>query len=96
MPKIVSFAELVALPVGTIYSDFRPNIVEGLYRRGEVLLDKGRPIDFYTLDLLASCDGEMLYSPANSESRLGWFDFDAQFVVYDDEDRSAIAWELDR
>lgn len=68
MPKVVTLAELCAEPNGAIFSTFDPNIVAGLYRRGETLRHDQTPdslahwggefADFFYHTLLAEVDSD--------------------------------------
>lgn len=89
--KIVDFNTFCSLPNGTVFSYWRPSITLGLYRRGEVIGGNGDPIDFFESSLIAeSYNGE---PPVVDlvESRWGTFEYDQQFVVYDQADITVIA-----
>jgi len=89
--KIVGFDEFCRLPVGTVFSYWKPCIVAGLYRRGEVISRDGGPQDFFEASLIAcSYNGD---APAVDliESRWGMFDYDQQFLVYEAAEIEVIA-----
>lgn len=87
--KTVTARELAEMPEGVIYTYFSPMIAEGLYRKGETLRrDDGSALDFYQSSLLPSCDfcsdPVPLMQVAEYEARWGMYDWDAQFLVYED------------
>ena len=85
--KIVSFYELVALPVGTIYSYYEPAICTGLYRKGEnIIHPDGNAHDFYEGTLIAQCINGEHPAVDDVECRWGWYDYDQQYAVYESED----------
>lgn len=90
--KIVSFDEFVKLPVGTIYSDYEPYAVMGLFRRLDIIRDDDdRPIDYFYSPLLAQSDNCEEPTIDHTPFRWGTFDYDAQFVVYEEADRKQLA-----
>lgn len=89
--QIVGFGEFCKLPVGTVFSYWEPCIARGLYRRGEVIEFDGGPKDFFEASLTAE-----LYNGEDPivdliEARWGLFDYDMQFLVYEQADIDVIA-----
>jgi hypothetical protein len=90
--RIVSYDEFMALPVGTIYSHFRPCIVEGLFRKGYMLTheETGKPYDFTYIDLLGDVDNdtdEYTTRPPGDCGRDGFYGYDdRKLLVYEKSD----------
>jgi len=85
--KIVNFDEFALMPEGTVYSDYRPVVCEGLYRKGKTIFrDATEPIDFFLSSFIADCwNGEHPDSNGD-ESRWGLFEWEASFVIYEKDD----------
>lgn len=94
--KIVGLQELGALPEGTIYSDYEPAIVEGLYRFHSPIRHEagGKVNDFFYTNLIAIVDLQQRHEQpetaglclADALTRWGLFEDDAQFLVYEAAD----------
>ena len=96
--KVVNRKEFLAMPAGTLYTEFEPCCVNGLAIKHDTL-DNGD--DWFYTELIASsaaCDGlvemndgkELLYS-SNWQGRDGAFDQDQLFIVYSPADIQAFA-----
>lgn len=46
MMKILTWAEMMTMPPGTIYQDYKPRIVGPVMILGEVMLTNGKPVDY--------------------------------------------------
>lgn len=84
--KFVRYQEFLLLPPGTVYSNFNPCVVEGLYRKGYTLIGyKGAPCDFMYVDLLGDVEPEGAASytarPPGDWGRDGLYDFDGNRVL---------------
>jgi hypothetical protein len=87
--KLVTWAEFLNLPVGTIYSNYEPRIVTGLYRKGQTLRRSGddEPIDFYYVDLLGDVDDDGDLCGPGDWGRDGMYGYDGRLLmVYEAED----------
>lgn len=86
--KIISRAELMEMPSGTLYCRYTPDTAFGLYQKGETLRrDDDSSVDWYYSSLLPEFDlhrHRMVFDA--SECRDGFFDHDARYVVYEPED----------
>lgn len=56
--RIVSRAQLMELPAGTVYSYYEPHVFHGLEVKDETCVHEGKPIDWFTVSLLASFDAD--------------------------------------
>lgn len=98
--KVVDLQELCELPIGVIFSSYEPCIVSGLFKREEVIWPKaGGCPDFFFQRLLADPKPETAHATDDkviefhdlaSGERWGNFDATELFVVYDDEDITAM------
>jgi hypothetical protein len=84
--KIVGFKEFCALPVGAIFSYYEPDICEGLYRKGETILLKGEPIDYFQAYLVPECWNGEAPTVDEIESRWGLYEEDQQYAVFEPAD----------
>lgn len=85
--KIVSLPEFLALPAGTIYSDYEPTMCTGLNRKGNTIQNPGEePIDFFYASLVAECLNEGYPTVDAIESRWGEYDHRALFAIYEPAD----------
>ena len=92
MPRIISFDELVAMPKGTLYWEYEPEIFTGMSVFVRPITHEGNqgPSDFWLISLVPwkafdrVRSGELLF--ADSIERWGAFDFDQLFCVLDDDD----------
>ncbi len=93
--KVLSLDEFANCPYGTIFSEYKPCIVEGLYSLLQIINHDGC-IDFYYRDLLPNCSlaangQDDLDNPQKLEigtsGRWGKFDKLAKFIVFDDADK---------
>ena len=93
--RYVKLRELAAMPPGTVFSRWEPEIVTGLYQLTEPCAD----LDFFYTDLLTSppCmaagevrpetpEGYPLMRPADATGRWGIFDENEEFVIYEPAD----------
>lgn len=87
MPRIVAWDEFCSLPDGTVFSEYTPHIVRGLFVRHEVInsIDDGLPSDFIFTEIGADSNapGEEFW--VCSVQRDGCYDY-RDFLVYDAED----------
>jgi hypothetical protein len=89
--QIVGFEEFCGLPEGTVFSYWEPCLTSGLYRRGKVISFDGEPQDFYEASLKAESYNGEFPDVDLTESRWGLYEYDQQFVVYDQDDIQVIA-----
>jgi len=93
--KVVNRKEFLAMPAGTLYTEYEPCVATGLAIKHNTI-DNGGSGDWFYTSLIASsesCEGlselydgkEVLYS-SNWEGRDGEFNQDQQFIVYSPED----------
>jgi hypothetical protein len=101
--NIINFKEFAAMPEGTIYSYFKPAIVDGLCRKGENIISEGEVIDYFTTSLIA--DVQVEEPPKNKGDewnienglcgRWALYEYDQQYLIYEAEDIKAITFLLD-
>jgi len=88
MPRIVTWTEFTALPIGTIYWEYEPEIY---YNPGVVAewIDRGEGIvDFFSWAItpwFAYPERELAFGDA--PGRWGAYNYDQLFCVLDDDDR---------
>ncbi len=79
--KVLNFTEFAALPPGTIYSYWEPNIATGLWRKEETIFHDGEPRDYFKQSLIPDDELEI-----GGTQRWGEFHFVQQYAVYEEED----------
>lgn len=97
--KIINRKQFLKAPEGTIYSEFKPCIIDGLYIKNESLDN-----DWYYQDLISSIDcndsgeyADKLFKSKNNpeyelrqdynvSQRDGLFDEEQLFLIYDKDD----------
>lgn len=93
--KYVKLRELAAMPPGTVFSTWKPEIAEGLFQ----LVEHCSDVDFFYTDLLMqplcmrageerpqTAEGYPHMRPADASGRWGIFDEREEFVVYEPAD----------
>ena len=89
--KILNFEEFIKMPEGTIFSEYEPCIVGGLWRKGENLPEHDGIIsDFWKTPILAECCNGNHPEVTDCQERWATYDYDEQFAVYEDEDLNAM------
>ena len=96
--KLVTLAEFIAMPNGTVYQEFSPNILGPL----SIKLAECNEADFFAATLTAETRThpdwgmqEIIAAPGGS-GRWGAFDEEAMFLIYEAADRERLAaWLID-
>lgn len=93
--RIVTLQEMFDLPDGTIFSYYEPEIAQGLFRKGETILDSEDqcPIDFMEARIIADPPtigtpgyGKCELEVSPMEGRWALYDDTAQFAIYEPDD----------
>lgn len=105
--KIVTHTEMLALPIGTVFSFFgerdggpQGELLGSLYVKGETIRrnEDGKPFDFFILNMLPqtalSGDVDPKLSHLAVSQREGTFDETRQFMVWSEDARSRLASAL--
>lgn len=90
--RIVTWDEFVKLPNGTVFSYWVPSCPEGLYVRGDTIMDYDtlEVRDFYKFSLIGDYFDEGGGHLDFDYSRDGMYDYEQQFLVYDAADVATI------
>ena len=104
--KIVARKEFLELPEGTVYSRYKPHVIEELFIKGDAFFAENN--DFSAVSLIGNieCNSTGEYFEileSNKEFRYeyecgcrdGMFDESQQFVIYDKEDVRALISALE-
>lgn len=54
--RIVNKKEFLALPAGTLYSEYDPQVIDGLFIKGETIFHGGIPRDYVYESLIGNVD----------------------------------------
>ena len=86
--KLLSFSEFCQLPNGVVYQEYRPDYLDELRCRQDVIRKDGVPIDFRYNEMLPQIEFNEDNVVKDIEfrediSRWGLFRHDSQFLVYD-------------
>lgn len=96
--KVCTFGQFAALPSGTIFSYWTPQVADGLYWKGETLYqddEKTDPFDYYEMELFPTPkahwekrylgeEGDPVF--ALTECRWALYEFDRLYAVYEKDD----------
>lgn len=97
--RLVSRDTLLTMPSGTVYSDYNDGVIDGLYKKGDTIInDDNQAIDWHLIDVLdpefngnpyeiieeLEHGGEISYE--SDYERDSTFDDSAMYLVYSAED----------
>jgi hypothetical protein len=91
--RIVDKKEFYNLPSGTLYSEFEPSVFVGLKIKGDTIIYKGVPTDFFYEDLIGNVDSDAFESyfakngiefnlDFDTLERDGLYEDDGLFAIY--------------
>lgn len=96
--KLVNFDTFAALPAGTVFSYFEPQVCSGLFRKGNTIygdMDNRDPIDFFQSSFVPECINGADPTVDGVQSRWGLFEYEQQFAVLDTQDIETLMGMLD-